>query len=72
MVHGQNWPVHGQVTIALVGVATSPIHPIADDRGTFNYVINQDHEFFAAGCRLAPTRSGSPTPQAAAPRPGSP
>ncbi len=49
IVHGQNWPVHGQVTIALVGVRTSPIHPIADDRGTFNYVINQDHEFFAAG-----------------------
>ena len=49
MVHGQNWPVHGQVTIALVGVGTSTIHPITDDRGTFNYVINQDHEFFAGG-----------------------
>ncbi len=49
MVHGQNWPVHRPVTIALVGVGTSPIHPITDDAGTFNYVINQDHEFFPAG-----------------------
>ena len=49
IVHGLNWPVHGLVTIALVGVGTSPIHPIADDRGTFSYVINSDHEFFAAG-----------------------
>jgi hypothetical protein len=49
LVHGQNWPVHGPVTITVVGVGTSPIHPVADDRGTFNYVINQDHEFFAAG-----------------------
>jgi Protein kinase domain len=49
MVHGLNWPVHSTVTIALVGVSMSPIHPITDDAGTFNYVINQDHEFFAAG-----------------------
>ena len=49
IVHGLNWPVHGPLTIALVGVRASPIHPIADDRGTFSYVINQDHEFFAAG-----------------------
>ena len=49
MVHGQNWPVHGPVTIELVGVGSSPIHPLSDDRGTFNYVINQDHEFFAGG-----------------------
>jgi hypothetical protein len=44
-VHGQNWPANSPVTIALVGDGTSPIHPVTDNRGTFNYVINQDHEF---------------------------
>jgi hypothetical protein len=51
MVHGENWPVHRPVTITLVGVGTSTIHPLSDDRGTFNYVINQDHEFFSGGLR---------------------
>ena len=49
MVHGQDWPAHRPVTIMLVGIGTSPIHPLSDDRGTFNYVINQDHEFFTGG-----------------------
>ena len=48
-VHGQNWPVNRPVTIVLEGVGTSKIHPITDDRGTFNYVINEDHEFFPGG-----------------------
>jgi hypothetical protein len=48
-VHGQNWPVDRPVTIVLVGVGMSKIHPIADDRGTFNYVINEAHEFFPGG-----------------------
>jgi hypothetical protein len=46
VVHGQNWPVGLPVTVTLVGVGVSPIHPIADGAGTFNYAINQDHEFF--------------------------
>ena len=25
------------------------MHPIVDDAGTFNYAINQDHEFFRGG-----------------------
>ena len=49
MVHGQYWPVGRTVTIALLGVGVSPIHPVADRAGTFNYVINQDHEFFGKG-----------------------
>jgi hypothetical protein len=49
VVHGQGWPVGKQVTVALVGVGTSPIHPVADLAGTFNYAINQDHEFFRGG-----------------------
>jgi serine/threonine protein kinase len=51
VVHGQNWPAHRLLTITLVGVGVSPIHPLADDRGNFNYVINQDHEFFPGGLR---------------------
>jgi hypothetical protein len=50
-VHGQNWPANSAVTIALVGVRSSPIHPATDRRGTFNYVINQDHEFYPGGLR---------------------
>jgi hypothetical protein len=49
VIHGANWPVGKQITITLVGVGSSPIHPIADDAGTFNYAINQDHEFFRGG-----------------------
>ena len=51
VVHGQNWPPDRPVTIVLEGIGTSPIHPVADDKGMFNYVINQDHEFFAGGLR---------------------
>jgi Protein kinase domain len=49
VVHGANWPVRKSITITLVGVGTSPIHPLADSAGTFNYAINQDHEFFRGG-----------------------
>ncbi|HXW44602.1 MAG TPA: serine/threonine-protein kinase [Streptosporangiaceae bacterium] len=49
VVHGQGWPVGKHLTITLVGVGTSPIHPVADGAGMFNYAINQDHEFFPGG-----------------------
>jgi len=52
VVHGQNWPVGKLLTVTLVGAGSarsSPIHPIADSVGTFNYAINQDHEFFPGG-----------------------
>ncbi len=49
VIHGANWPVGRPVTVTLVGVRASPIHPIADGAGTFNYAINQDHEFFRGG-----------------------
>jgi hypothetical protein len=35
-----------RLTITLVGVRTSRIHPVTDLMGNFNYAINQDHEFF--------------------------
>jgi len=47
VVRGQWWPAGKPVTITLVGVGTSPVHPIADQDGSFNYAINQGHEFFA-------------------------
>jgi len=47
VIRGQWWPVGTRVTVTLVGVGTSPVHPIADHSGTFNYAINQDDEFFA-------------------------
>ena len=47
IIRGQWWPVGKPVTITLVGVGTSTVHPIADRGGTFNYAINQDHEFVA-------------------------
>ncbi len=50
-VHGQNWPPNRPLTIALVGIGVSPIHPLADNRGNFTYVINQDHEYFRGGLR---------------------
>ncbi len=70
MVHGEDWPVHRPVTIMLVGIRHLADPSASDDRGTFNYVINQDHEFFAGGLPPASTRSASPTSAAPAPRPG--
>ena len=45
VVHGQGWPPGKQVTVTLLGFRSSPIRPVADLTGTFNYAINQDHEF---------------------------
>jgi DNA-binding beta-propeller fold protein YncE len=47
IIRGQWWPPAKPLTITLVGFGTSPVHPIVDDDGSFNYAINQDHEFFA-------------------------
>ena len=47
IVHGLNFPVGKPVTISLSDGRVSPIHPVADGAGTFNYAVNQDHEFFA-------------------------
>jgi len=49
VIHGQFWPPDMPVTIDLLGVRVSPIRPVADQQGMFNYVINQDHEFFPGG-----------------------
>lgn len=49
VIHGQSWPPGKPVVIDLLGVGVSPIRPVADEKGMFNYVINQDHEFFPGG-----------------------
>jgi serine/threonine protein kinase len=46
VVRGEFWPPLARLTITLVGVRTSRIHPVTDLMGNFNYAINQDHEFF--------------------------
>jgi hypothetical protein len=35
-----------RLSVAVRGVGTSPVHPVADQAGTFGYAINQQHEFF--------------------------
>ena len=45
VIHGGNWRPGTIVTIALAGLGQSPVHPIVDRAGSFNYAINQDHEF---------------------------
>jgi serine/threonine protein kinase len=44
VIHGANWPPGTRLTIKVTGIGTSPIHPLVDKVGTFNYVINQGHE----------------------------
>ena len=52
IVHGDGWPPGKPVTVTLVGVGSSHIRPVADDMGTINYAINQDHEFLPGGLPL--------------------
>jgi Protein kinase domain len=47
IVRGQSWPAGSLLTITLVGVGASPYHPVVDQDGTFNYALNQDHDFYA-------------------------
>jgi Protein kinase domain len=47
IVRGQSWPAGSLLTITLVGIGTSRYHPIVDQDGTFNYALNQDHDFYA-------------------------
>jgi hypothetical protein len=49
VVHGRGWPVGQRVTVGLAGRRASPHAPTVDLAGTFNYAINQAHEFFPGG-----------------------
>jgi serine/threonine protein kinase len=45
VLHGSGWTPGSQVTVTLSG-RTSRVTPFVDLAGTFNYAVNQDHEFF--------------------------
>jgi hypothetical protein len=46
LIHGTGWAPLTRVTVTLAGHGTSPVRPVVDMKGTFNYAINQGHEFF--------------------------
>jgi hypothetical protein len=46
LIHGTGWVPRSHVTVKLAGRGASPVRPAVDDRGTFNYALNQGHEFF--------------------------
>ncbi len=47
VVHGSGFIPQTQVRVRLLGVGVSRYRPFVDDRGTFNYAIDQGHQFFA-------------------------
>jgi len=49
LIHGTGWVPRSRVTVTLAGHGESPIRPVVDMRGTFNYAVNQGHEFFPQG-----------------------
>jgi hypothetical protein len=46
LIHGTGWVPRSRVTVTLAGHGESPIRPVVDMQGTFNYAVNQGHEFF--------------------------
>jgi serine/threonine protein kinase len=65
VLHGSGWIRGRRMTVAIVGRGDSPDRPTVDGRGTFNYAVNQNHEFFRG--RIPPgiyeivvTESGGP------------
>jgi hypothetical protein len=53
LIHGTGWTPYTRVTVTLAAhgrpPVRSPVRPVVDLQGTFNYAINQGHEFFARG-----------------------
>jgi Protein kinase domain len=45
LIHGTGWVPRSRVTVTLDGYGHSPIRPVVDLTGTFNYAVNQGHEF---------------------------
>jgi serine/threonine protein kinase len=46
VLHGNGFLAFKRVTVKIVGVGVSRDRPLADLQGTFNYAIDQGHEFF--------------------------
>jgi hypothetical protein len=47
VVHGSGFVPLTQVQVRLIGHGGARFHPTADQKGTFNYAIDQGHVFFA-------------------------
>ena len=47
VIHGNGFAPFKRVAVKIIGVRVSRDHPLADLQGTFNYAIDQGHEFFA-------------------------
>jgi hypothetical protein len=45
LIHGTGWLPRSHVTVTLAGHGQSPIRPTVDLQGTFNYAVNQGHEW---------------------------
>ena len=46
LIHGTGWVPRSRVTVSVAGHGVSPVRPVVDQMGTFNYAVNQQHEFF--------------------------
>jgi Protein kinase domain len=46
LIHGTGWVPQSHVTVTLAGRGQSPVRPVVDLQGTFNYAVNQGHEWF--------------------------
>jgi serine/threonine protein kinase len=46
VIHGSGFVPGTPVTVQLAGVGVSPDRPVTDQHGTFNYAIDQGHNFF--------------------------
>jgi serine/threonine protein kinase len=46
VVRGTGWTPGRRIKVTLTGRPVSPAMPIVDLAGTFNYAVNQNHEFF--------------------------
>jgi hypothetical protein len=46
LIHGTGWVPRSHVTVTLAGHGLSPVRPAVDLQGTFNYAVNQGHEWF--------------------------
>ncbi len=46
LIHGTGWVPQSHVTVTLAGHGQSPVRPVVDLQGTFNYAVNQGHEWF--------------------------
>ena len=65
VLHGSGWIQARRMTVAIAGRGDSPDRPTVDRKGTFNYAINQNHEFFRGQIppgtyEIVVTESGGP------------